>query len=127
LVDQRCRELSQSVIVMRREVAAGGRVLFATLAEDTLWELLEAWKQVDNFRHVNDFLPFTEICHRVESAGFDRVQIRQEQLVLEYAELRELTGELKSLGAVKLNQDRPPGMTGRQRALPLRRAAVGDG
>lgn len=125
LVIQWCPDLLQAFREMRRVVAPGGRVLFATLAEDTLWELREAWKQVDNFRHVNDFLPFTEICHRVESAGFDRVQIRQEQRVLEYAELRELTGELKSLGAVNLNPDRPPGMTGRQRALALRRAYEG--
>jgi len=122
LVIQWCPDLRQAFQEMRRVLAPGGRVLFATLAEQTLWELRASWAQVDQFRHVNDFLPFQEICHLAESAGFGQVRIQQENLILEYNQLRELTGELKSLGAVNLNEGRPLGMTGRQRALALRRA-----
>lgn len=125
LVIQWCPNLLQAFREMRRVLASGGLLLFATLAEETLWELREAWKQVDQFRHVNDFLPFAEIARLVESAGFNEIQLQQEQLVLEYDDLRELTGELKSLGAVNLNADRPLGMTGRQRALRLRQAYEG--
>src|SRR5690606_6556663 len=77
LVIQWCPDLFRTFTEMRRVLVPGGRVFFATLAEETLWELRESWAQVDQFRHVNDFLPFEDICHRVESVGFDLVQIQQ--------------------------------------------------
>jgi len=42
--------------------------------------------------------------------------------VLEYAELRELTRELKALGAHNVNSGRPTGLTGRERVRGFQRA-----
>ncbi|MOA51724.1 Malonyl-[acyl-carrier protein] O-methyltransferase [compost metagenome] len=47
------------------------------------------------------------------------LELRSERRVLHYRDLRQLTHELKALGAHNLNPGRPGGLTGRARVLAL--------
>lgn len=116
---QWCPRIEEAFREMRRILRPGGLALFSTLVDGTLWELREAWSAVDRYRHVNEFLPFDSLHQAARQAGFESVQLEPEDLVLEYETLRQLTSELKGVGAHNLNQGRPTGMTGRQRVQAL--------
>lgn len=99
-----------------RVLKPGGRMLFSTLGPDTLHELRDAWERVDNRVHVNGFSPWQHLRDSLTGAGFGAQAAPQEQVVvLEYDSLRELTRELKSLGAHNVNPGRPTGLTGKTR------------
>ena len=52
---------------------------------------------------------------RIGRAGLHIAAWQQQSIVLRYTELRQLTRELKAIGASNVNRDRPSGLTGRQR------------
>jgi malonyl-CoA O-methyltransferase len=119
LAIQWCGDLPGLFREIRRVLRPGGVALFSTVLDGTLWELREAWQAVDQYQHVNDFVALTEVSRAIEAAGFQACTLQPRSLVMQYAELRELTTELKKLGAHNLNQDRPAGMTGRRRVQRL--------
>ncbi len=122
LAIQWCTELPSLFREMRRVVRPGGLILFSTLADGTLWELRQAWQAVDQYRHVNDFAPLADLRQTVAEVDFAEASVEQQTLVLEHQDLRELTSELKRLGAHNLNQGRPQGMTGPERLRRLLKA-----
>jgi malonyl-CoA O-methyltransferase len=74
-----------------------------------------AWAAVDQHVHVNPFLARAEIESAIKMSGLQIASWDEEIVTLEYAELRELTRELKALGAHNVNSSRPAGLTGRER------------
>ncbi len=122
LAIQWCADLPALFQELRRVLRPGGRMVFSTLVDGTLWELRQAWQAVDQYRHVNDFVHLSDLQQAIAGAGFSEVQVEQQALVLEHDDLRDLTSELKRLGAHNLNEGRPQGMTGRQRLRGLRDA-----
>ena len=93
------------------------RLLF--VGPDTLRELRSAWQQVDGFVHVNRFINAEQVTRAALNAGFAG-ECWQEDVVMRYQELRQLTAELKALGAHNINSGRPKGLTGRQRIEKLK-------
>lgn len=91
----------------------GGVFMFSTLLDGTLTELAASWQAADNYQHVNSFLTLRELEQKLESAGYADVCVQQQQVVLQYDDVRELTNELKKLGAHNLNPNRAHGMTGK--------------
>ncbi len=118
---QWCTDLSMVMAEALRVLRPGGYFVFSTLGPDTLNELKKAWKQVDDYVHVNHFLDRQEIISTVNAVGFN-VKVTDEYIVTGYHQLRSLTTELKSLGAHNLNPGRRVGLTGKTALQKLRQA-----
>ncbi len=119
---QWCPQLQRALAEAWRVLRPGGCLAFNTLLDGSLDELRNAWRAVDDFVHVNRFMPLAELHSLLAGAGFARWQCEVEQHVLYYPRLGELTHELKALGAHNLNPGRPDGLTGRERLRTLTRA-----
>jgi malonyl-CoA O-methyltransferase len=98
-----------------RVLKPGGRAVIATLGPGTLAELRAAWAQADAHVHVNPFLPREDVEKALRHVDLTVADWSEENIVLEYLELRDLTRELKALGAHNVNEGRPAGLTGRER------------
>lgn len=119
LVVQWCSDLPAALAELYRVTRPGGLILFSTLAEGALRELGDAWQQVDGERHVNDFLPLTQIvsaCHPY------RHQLTADWQTLSYPDVMTLMRSLKGIGATHLHHGREAGLLSRQRLAALQAA-----
>lgn len=119
---QWCADFSQVLAEARRVLAPGGVLAFSSVCAGTLHELRESWRAVDGFNHVNRFRSWADYQQLCADSGLRVRHLSSELRVLHYRDLRELTHELKGLGAHNLNPGRPGGLTGRARLLALRNA-----
>ncbi|MDO6748231.1 malonyl-ACP O-methyltransferase BioC [Gilvimarinus sp. 1_MG-2023] len=122
LAIQWCEDLLQLFSELLRSLHPGGQLCLSTLTEGTLLELTRAWQAVDGYVHVNHFVTVDVLREALLGAGFVDINIQQEPVVLHCASLRELSTELKSLGAHNVNTGRPKGLTGRMRLAKLEAA-----
>ncbi|WP_455229995.1 malonyl-ACP O-methyltransferase BioC [Geopseudomonas aromaticivorans] len=116
---QWCADFAAVLAEARRVLAPGGVFAFSSLCVGTLQELRDSWQAVDGFVHVNRFLQFADYQALCADSGLEVLELRSERRVLHYRDLRQLTHELKALGAHNLNPGRPDGLTGRARVLAL--------
>lgn len=116
---QWCDDFSAVLSEAKRVLRPGGVLAFSSLCKGTLQELRASWVTVDGFAHVNRFRPievYQQLC-AASGLRLGRLEVRPE--VLHFSELRQLTHELKALGAHNLNPGRPGGLTGRARIRAL--------
>jgi malonyl-CoA O-methyltransferase len=121
LAIQWCERPDRLFAEIARVLRPGGRFVVATLGPDTLHELRDAWAQVDGDMHVNRFLAREPLLASVPV----ELQLRAfstENRVLRYTQLRQLTSELKGIGAHNMNQGQPTGLTGKARVQGFRTA-----
>lgn len=119
LVLQWCDDLDLAFTELRRIVAPHGLVLFSTFGPDTLKELRAAWREVDEFNHVNRFNDMHDIGDALIRAGFAEPVMDVETLTLTYTDLSALTRDLKAIGAHNVTAGRPRGLAGRSRLQRL--------
>ncbi|MFT5484742.1 MAG: malonyl-CoA O-methyltransferase [Halieaceae bacterium] len=105
-----------------RVLKPGGRFVFSSLGPETLHELRRAWSQVDDYTHVNTFHDASILQAAIAGSGFASQEVESIQLTLNYPELRQLTGELKGIGAHNLNPGAPSGLTSPARIRKFRAA-----
>ena len=106
---------------IQRSLEPSGWLLFSTLGPDTLCELKQAWRAVDNFVHVNEFKPVENLKRELQQAGFVEIDIQRFPLQLEYSELLPLLKNLKAIGAHNMNVGRNKGLTTVNRLRRLER------
>jgi malonyl-CoA O-methyltransferase len=114
LAIQWCENRAALMSEVARVLRPGGVFCFATLGPDTLHELRSAWAQVDNHVHVNQFCDWSQLLDERPETLVPELQ-QSEYRVCRYQRLRELTDELKRLGAHNMNAGQPSGLTGRAR------------
>ncbi|MCW3147382.1 malonyl-ACP O-methyltransferase BioC [Stutzerimonas stutzeri] len=116
---QWCEDFAAVLGEVRRVLRPGGTFAFSSLCSGTLQELRDSWQAVDGFAHVNRFRSVTVYQTFCRDSGLrlDSLNVRPE--VLHFPDLRQLTHELKALGAHNLNPGRPGGLTGRARIRAL--------
>ena len=119
LAVQWCADFAAVLAEAQRVLLPGGVFAFSSLCVGTLQELRDSWQTVDGMVHVNRFRPLEEYQRLCHLSGFADVQLQRQAEVLHFADLRQLTGELKALGAHNLNPGRPGGLTGRARIRAL--------
>lgn len=122
LAIQWCSQLPQLFSELHRVLSPGGQLRIATLGPQTLYELRDAWKAVDHYAHVNHFEPAENLQAAMVDAGFDDVSIATQTITLSFAELKQLTHELKALGAHNMNSGQSGGLTGRARLKAFKAA-----
>lgn len=119
LAIQWCEDNQTLFAEIFRVLKPGGKMLFSTLGPDTLAELKQAWSAVDDYVHVNRFVGRDSLQRAVKGAGFGAMELSEEMITLEYEQLKDLTRELKGIGAHNINEGRPAGLTGRYRIKQL--------
>lgn len=119
LAVQWCPDLSAVLAEARRTLRIGGRLMFSSLSDGTLYELNDSWQGVDRFEHINRFRSFERYRQAVTDSGMRCVRLDRQRQTLHYPDLRVLMRELKALGANCLTGDRTTGLTGRQRFKAL--------
>lgn len=113
---QWCASLSQLLQHLHIQMQTDGILVFSIPGDGTLWELKQSWQQADpSHVHVNPFLTLSAVEAAITAAGFETLQLRQDQRTLYYANARALTSELKTLGAHNANHGRSTHLTGKQR------------
>ncbi|MBB3167024.1 malonyl-ACP O-methyltransferase BioC [Simiduia aestuariiviva] len=125
LAVQWCENLPQFFAEIFRCLAPGGYLALATLGPETLFELRDSWRAVDEYTHVNQFDAEVHVTEAAQRAGLAIARWQAAPRVMHYSSLRELTHELKALGAHNVNYQRAPGLTGRQKIKQLRDAYEG--
>ncbi|WNN46498.1 malonyl-ACP O-methyltransferase BioC [Winslowiella toletana] len=116
LAVQWCDDLAHALNQLCRVTRVGGKVLFSTLAADSLSEVRDAWLQVDGAVHVNPFLPVEQIA---AAAAGRSMQLSQQTLTLAFPDVLSAMRSLKGIGATHVHQGRSAGLMTRQRLQQL--------
>lgn len=125
LAVQWCADFAGVLSEARRVLRPGGVLAFTSLCVGTLQELRDSWQAVDGFVHVNRFRRFQEYQQLCADSALQVLDLQRQAESLHFADLRQLTHELKALGAHNLNPGRPGGLTGRARIRALVEAYEG--
>jgi malonyl-CoA O-methyltransferase len=97
----------------RRIMKADAMLVFTCFGPDTLHELKQAWRAVDDLPHVNDYPDMHDIGDELLAAGFREPVMDAERLTLEYPDVMSLMRELKGIGAHNVASKRAHGLTGK--------------
>lgn len=106
----------------RRVMKPGAMLMFTCYGPDTLYQLKQAWRAVDDLAHVNDYPDMHDIGDELMSAGFSEPVMDAERLTLEYPDVLSLMHELKGLGAHNVAQQRLRGLTGKTNMRAMMKA-----
>ena len=119
LAFQWCEQLSVLAAEITRVLKPGGTLAFTSLGSKTLCELRESWAEVDDYVHVNHFIPADNWQQEFSQAGLDIQHFDVDYCQLDYRDLRHLTDELKGLGAHNVNSGQNKGLTGPEQIRAL--------
>lgn len=106
----------------RRIMKADAMLVFTCFGPDTLHELKQAWRTVDDLPHVNDYPDMHDIGDELLAAGFRDPVMDTERLTLEYPDVMSLMRELKGIGAHNVASQRSHGLTGKTRLKNMMQA-----
>lgn len=99
LAFQWCNNLEDTLSDIKRVLQPNGKLLFTTFGAQTLYELKNAWREVDDYAHVNAFYDEAQIKKFLQQAGFRHVHVEKQTYTSTYESVWELMAELKKLGA----------------------------
>lgn len=97
----------------RRVMKPNAMLVFTCFGPDTLHELKQAWRAVDDLPHVNDYPDMHDIGDELLAAGYREPVMDAERLILEYPDVMSLMRELKGIGAHNVASQRSHGLTGK--------------
>lgn len=112
---QWCADLDQTFREFRRVLQPGGLLMFSSFGPDTLKELRQSWRAVDDRVHVNAFMDMHDIGDALLRAGFADPVMDVEHITLTYKDALQLMREIKTIGAHNVTAGRPHGLTGRKK------------
>ncbi len=102
-----------------RVLKPDGLLLFSSFGPETLCELKQAWDQVDNHQHVNEFSDTERLKRLINTAGFKNCLIERVQVKRFYKSAFELMRELKGIGAQTITDGRVSHLTGKGQMLKM--------
>ena len=112
---QWCGDLGSMFEEVTRVLRDDGVFVFSSLLEGSLSELKASWSAVDSMQHVNAFSKLDDYQAAIQESGLQVVALDVEQKVLKYKKVKELTKELKTLGAHNMTSHRSTALTGKQK------------
>jgi malonyl-CoA O-methyltransferase len=124
LTIQWCAQIETLFEELFRIARPGAQVLVSTFGPETLREVKTAWARIDDYVHVNDFVPLTALMQRALAVGFTcshRIEVIQRR----YTSMQDVGRELKGLGAYNMNRDQAQGFTSRK-ALAMAEQAFAE-
>ena len=108
-------DLNHTFKELNRVLKPGGLLIFSSLGPDTLMELRQSWRQVDQAVHVNEFLDMHIVGDMVFNAKFDNTVMDRDVITLTYQTMLGLMRDLKAIGAHNIDSSRPRGMLGKEK------------
>ncbi len=111
LAIQWCQHLPALFGEIQRVLVPGGVAVVSTFQQGTLKELKRAWQAVDSCAHVNYFVTEAILKEQAQAEGFALVTSETQTVVRDYAQVRDLTRELKAIGAHNINTGQSEGLT----------------
>lgn len=99
----------------RRVLKPNGLLLISSFGPETLWELREAFAQVDSAPHVSPFADIAAFGDALVRAGFRQPVLDRELDTTRYQDLPALMRELRAIGATNALASRRHTLTGRAR------------
>jgi len=114
LVVQWSEQLSPCLAQAKQALTKKGILCFSTLLNGSLIELQQAWQQVDNRNHVNDFLTEQQVKIALQQAGFKQFSLTTETRVKKYPDVISVMKALKGIGANHVHDGSHHRTTGRQ-------------
>ena len=114
LVVQWSELLSACLAQVKQALTTNGVLCFSTLLNGSLIELQQAWQQVDNRSHVNDFLSEQQVTTALQQAGFKQFSLSTETRVKKYPDVISVMKALKGIGANHVHNGSHHRTTGRQ-------------
>lgn len=99
LTMQWCNNLDAVFTEAKRVLKPGGLYVFTTFGPDTLKELRYSWRQVDDVRHVNQFIDMHDIGDGLLRDGFAEPVMEAEIITVTYQSVDEIMHDLKAIGA----------------------------
>ncbi len=114
-VIQWCPDLDQTFTEFQRLLKPGGLLLFTSFGPDTLKELRQAWRTVDNDIHVNSFIDMHDIGDALLRAQLVDPVMDTEHLTLTYKDGMAVMRDLKGMGAHNVTSGRNHGLTGKKK------------
>jgi malonyl-CoA O-methyltransferase len=118
---QWCNDIGKTLGSLHRVLAPDGLLLFSSLGPDTLMELRESWRAVDDDTHVNTFVDMHVVGDLLLAAGFCDPVMDMEKITVTFSDLTDLMRDLKAIGAVNHTRGRSRGLTGKGRLAALKR------
>jgi malonyl-CoA O-methyltransferase len=110
---QWCVNLEAVFTDIKRVLKPGGRLVFSTFGPQTLQELKSAWKEVDDYNHVNEFYSEQQLTHFLQQAGYAEIKTETKLYISSYASVLALMKELKHIGAHNMIAGRNKSITTR--------------
>jgi biotin biosynthesis protein BioC len=107
-----CDDLDAVLEETARVLRPDGLFMFTTLGPDTLRELRDAFRHVDDRTHVHRFLDMHDIGDALMRAGFADPVLDTERLTATYPDARTLLTELRRTGSINATHGRPRGLFG---------------
>ncbi|MGE5386590.1 MAG: malonyl-ACP O-methyltransferase BioC [Betaproteobacteria bacterium] len=105
--------LDQLLAEARRVLRPNGRLALATLGPETFAELRQAFAASDLYTHTLGFLDVKSVEERARVAGFRSGKVEREPVVTHHADLKQLLGSIKAIGANQVGSGRRTGLMGR--------------
>lgn len=115
LMLQWCNEPDRTFCEIERMLKPDGLYIFSSFGPDTLKELRDSWRAVDDSDHVNVFLDMHDLGDALMRAGLENPVLEVEYLTFQYDDAHRLMRDLKQLGARNSNRGRKKSLTGKQR------------
>lgn len=111
LAVQWCEDFNRVLSQAYECLKPGGHLVLSTLADGTLEELKQAWAQVDQHQHVNQFEPEAVLQECVQRSDFQVEAFQVSTMVDFHSDVRGLTDSLKRIGAHNITDGRARGLT----------------
>ena len=105
-------ELTDALI---RLLKSNGRLLFCTFGPDTLVQLRNAWRAVDDNIHIHPFLDMHIIGDQLLSTGFINPILDVDRLIIQYPTIDMLHTDLRLAGFTNIAAARRPTLIGKNR------------
>lgn len=119
---QWCTDPQSTFREFRRVLRPDGLLMFSSLGPDTLKELRDCWRAVDDYNHVNAFIDMHDLGDALIRAGFSTPVMDQEIITLLFPDIMQLMRELKAIGAHNVTAGRRRGLLGKHQFEKLAEA-----
>lgn len=93
-----------------RVLKPNGTLIMSCLGETSLFELKQAWKDVDSQVHVHNFPALHNLGDELLKVGFQQVVVNAEVITLTYESIIALMKDIKASGGHNVDENRAKGL-----------------